>query len=50
MTMLPILLRKPLQDHLRQVKATHEKDLADGWGRVVLPDALDHKYPSAPAE
>jgi len=32
-TMLPISLMKPLQE----VKATHEKDLADGWGRVVLP-------------
>jgi site-specific recombinase XerD len=24
--------------------------LADGWGRVALPEALDHKYPSAPAD
>ena len=34
-------LTKPLQDHLGQIKAIHEKDLADGWGRVVFPDALD---------
>jgi hypothetical protein len=32
---------KPLQDHLRQVEAIHEKDPVDGWGRVMLPDALD---------
>jgi integron integrase len=49
-TMLPESLKKPLQDHLRKVKAFHEKDLADGWGCVLLPDALDRKYPNAPAE
>lgn len=26
------------------------RDLADGWGRVFLPDALDRKYPNAPKE
>ncbi len=49
-TMLPELLKKPLQDHLRKVKAVHEKDLAEGWGRVQMPDALDRKYPNAPAD
>jgi integron integrase len=49
-TMLPELLKKPLQAHLRQVKAIHEKDLAEGWGRVQMPDALDRKYPNAPAD
>ena len=28
-TMLPELLKKPIQDHLRKVKAVHEKDLAE---------------------
>jgi len=46
-TMLPESLKKPLQDHLRKVKAIHERDLADGWGRVQLPSALDRKYPNA---
>jgi integrase len=32
------------------VKAIHERDLADGCGRVLLPDALDRKYPNAPKE
>jgi len=32
------------------VKITHDGDLADGWGRVVLPAALDRKYPNAPAD
>jgi len=35
---------------LRKVKAIHERDLADGWGRVQLPDALDRKYPNAPTD
>ncbi len=30
---------------------THlDKDLAEGWGRVLLPGALERKYPNAPAE
>jgi integron integrase len=49
-TMLPASLKSPLQDHLRRVKAIHEGDLADGWGRVQMPDALDRKYPNAPAD
>jgi len=49
-TMLPESLNAPLQDHLKKVKAIHEKDLADGWGRVLLPDALDRKYPNAPKD
>lgn len=49
-TMLPESLKAPLQQHLKTVKAIHERDLADGWGRVHLPDALDRKYPNAPKE
>ena len=49
-TMLPKSLKKPLEEHLRKVKAVHEKDLAEGWGRVPLPDALDRKYPNASRE
>lgn len=29
-TMLPDLLKVPLQDHLKRVKAVHQQDLADG--------------------
>jgi integrase len=50
MTMLPESLKAPLQDHLKKVRAIHEKDLADGWGRVQLPSALDRKYPNASAD
>jgi len=49
-TMLPESLKKPIQEHLRTIKAIHERDLADGWGRVQMPSALDRKYPYAPAE
>ncbi len=38
-TMLPESLKAPLQVHLKRVKAIHEKDLADGWGRVLMPNA-----------
>jgi len=37
-------------DHLGRVKAIHDKDINDGWGRMVMPDALDRKYPNAPVE
>jgi integron integrase len=49
-TVLPALLTAPLRKHLRAVKLVHDRDLADGWGRVVLPAALDRKYPCAPAD
>lgn len=32
------------------VRAVHAADLRDGWGRVMLPDALVRKYPNASGE
>lgn len=49
-TMLPESQKRLLQEHLRSVKAIHEKDLAAGWGRVLMPYALDRKYPNAAAD
>jgi len=49
-TMLPESIKFPLQKHLKQVKAIHEKDLTAGWGSVLLPEALDRKYPNAPKD
>ena len=46
-TMLPMAVRERLQAHLSVVKRQHEHDLAHGAGRVVLPFALDRKYPNA---
>jgi integrase len=48
--MLPVGVEERLQTHLRDVKRQHERDLADGFGRVVLPFALDRKYPHAAME
>lgn len=46
-TMLPESARERLSDHLVNVRAVHEKDLAEGYGNVFLPDALARKYPHA---
>ncbi|MFA5701782.1 MAG: integron integrase, partial [Desulfuromonas sp.] len=48
-TMPPQSLITVLQEHLVHVKWVHEKDLADGLGRVKLPGALERKYPNASA-
>jgi integrase len=50
LTMLPRIVREPLIAHLREVKRLHDRDLATGFGRVVLPFALDRKYPNAATE
>ena len=47
-TMLPERLVKPLRAHLDKVRAVHEKDLAEGFGEVWLPDALAEKFKAAP--
>lgn len=49
-TMLPRLVGERLEKHLEQVRSTHAGDLAAGYGRVTLPDALDRKYPNAGRE
>jgi integron integrase len=49
-TMLPESLIQPLQVHLQQVKTLHEDDLANGYGAVYLPFALERKYPNASRE
>lgn len=46
-TMLPDASAAPLRRHLARVKELHARDLAAGWGRVRLPDAVDRKYPHA---
>jgi integron integrase len=49
-TMLPVNLVVPLERHLAKVKTQHEQDLADGFGRVHLPFALERKFPHATRE
>jgi integrase len=48
--MLPITLQAPLCRHLDRVQIIHQRDLAEGCGRVRLPDALERKYPNADRE
>ncbi len=49
-TMLPENIVAPLQEHLARVKQVHVQDLADGYGAVYLPYALERKYPNASRE
>jgi len=49
-TMLPSSLVPALREHLERVKQIHTQDLAEGFGSVMLPGALDLKYPKAAAE
>ncbi len=49
-TVLPCRIEEPLQEHLRKVKAIHEQDLREGFGRVHLPFALETKSPAAATE
>jgi integrase len=42
--MLPDSIRDRLEAHLAEARRTHERDLATGFGQVVLPDALERKF------
>ena len=48
-TTLPRVLSAGLQRHLERVRALHDRDVSEGFGRVWMPDALAVKYPSANA-
>lgn len=50
LTVLPSELERELKQHLAHVRTLHRQDLAAGYGRVDLPDALERKYPAAPQE
>jgi integron integrase len=49
-TLLPDSVKDSLTRHLTHVQDMHHRDLAAGFGRVVLPVALNRKYPNAAAE
>jgi len=49
-TVLPETVIRPLRQHLEKVKAMHQKDLAEGFGEVYLPYALERKYPRSNIE
>ncbi len=46
----PQPLMAPLKTHLLDAKKQHQEDLEQGLGEVLLPDALNRKYPSAAKE
>ena len=48
--MLPDTLVPTLRQNLKQVHSLHRQDLAQGYGRVYMPYALDRKYPAAAGE
>ena len=49
-TMLPEKMKQRLTEHLEKVKLLHKSDLAAGFGRIEMPDALARKYPNASVE
>jgi integron integrase len=46
-SVIPAVVRGALREHLRRVKALHDRDLVEGRGRVELPEGLATKYPNA---
>lgn len=42
-TMLPSCLVVPLQEHLARIQRLHAQDVAQGYGSVYLPFALERK-------
>lgn len=49
-SVLPENITGLLEDQVRSVRQQHEADLADGFGEVYLPHALERKYPNASRE
>ena len=47
---LPKSLSVGLEEQIRKVTALHHQDLADGYGEVLVPEALSRKYPNASKE
>ncbi|NCP87783.1 MAG: integron integrase [Anaerolineae bacterium CG_4_9_14_3_um_filter_57_17] len=49
-TILPDSIVPEIKQMLLDVKALHQKDLAEGYGKTVIPNALDAKYTNATKE
>ncbi len=49
-SLLPQDLSAELRNQIERVKLLHQQDVAEGFGSVYLPDALDKKYPNAAKE
>jgi len=46
-TPLPDTITADLKRQMERARILHEQDLAEGYGEVYLPDALQRKYPNA---
>jgi len=46
-TLMPLLLKQALQQHLLRVMALYKQDVRAGRGHVPLPGSLHRKYPNA---
>lgn len=46
-TLLPAATKERLESQIDKVLALHKQDLADGYGEVYMPHALERKYPNA---
>jgi len=46
----PTVVRAAMPTWLARIKRMHERDLADGFGSVHLPDAIARKFPGAERE
>jgi integron integrase len=49
-TVLPAAMIGPMRQQMRRTHLLHQRDLAQGFGRTYLPDALARKYPAADRE
>lgn len=47
---MPEVLVDMLQQQMQWVQRQHNQDLSDGFGRVMVPEALARKYPKAETE
>ena len=45
-TLLPQSVIPALQEHLAKIQALHDHDIAQGFGKVSMPNALARKYPT----
>ena len=48
--MLPATVADPLRRHLALVRETHRRDITEVYGWVLMPYALERKYPNAARE
>ncbi|ETR64789.1 MAG: hypothetical protein OMM_15341 [Candidatus Magnetoglobus multicellularis str. Araruama] len=48
--MFPKALHSDLELQVQKVRILHQRDIAEGYGGVWLPDALDKKFPNASTE